>query len=198
VPVEHEDGRTARSRRTREAVVDALLSLQEEGNLAPTAQQVAGRAGVALRTVFGHFSDLETLWAQAGARELARLRGLADDVPHDLPLEERIVRFAASRARVLERLLPVMRAARLREPTSPQLAANRVLFVEAGDEEVRSVFAPELAGLDDDAVRRRLVVVHVAAGGSTWEGLRHDRGLAPDAARDVVQTMLQALLGPPA
>jgi AcrR family transcriptional regulator len=192
--LDHEDGRTARSRRTRAAVVDALLALQEEGNLAPTAQQVAERAGVALRTVFGHFSDLETLWAEAGARELARLRDVADDVPPDLPLGERVERFAASRSRVLERLLPVMRAARLREPTSPQLAANRALFVQAGDDEVRSVFATELAGLDDAAVRRLLVVVHVAAGGSTWEVLRHDRGLSAAEAQDAVCSMLHALL----
>lgn len=196
VPLGSEDGRAARSRRTRTAVVDALLALQEEGNLAPTAQQVAGRAGVALRTVFGHFCDLETLWAEAGARELARLRDVADDVPPDLPLGERVARFAASRARVLERLLPVMRAARLREPTSPQLAANRTMFVQAGDDEVRTVFATELARLDDAATRRLLVVVHVAAGGSTWEVLRHDRGLSAAEAQDVVLATLSALLTP--
>jgi AcrR family transcriptional regulator len=67
------DGRTARGQRTRSSVVDALLALQEEGDLSPTAQQVAARAGVALRTVFGHFSDMETLWAEAGQRELAKL-----------------------------------------------------------------------------------------------------------------------------
>ena len=32
------DGRTARGQRTRSAVVDALLALQEEGDLEPTAQ----------------------------------------------------------------------------------------------------------------------------------------------------------------
>lgn len=191
---DHEDGRTARSRRTREAVVDALLALHVEGQLAPTAQQVAERAGVALRTVFGHFSDLETLWAEAGARELAKLRDVADDVPPDLPLAERVERFAASRARVLERLLPVMRAARLREPTSPQLAANRAMFMAAGDEEVRRTFANELAGLDDAAVRRLLVVVHVVAGGSTWEVLRHDRALSAAEAQDVVCSTLHTLL----
>ena len=136
-----EDGRTARSRRTRTAVVDALLALQEEGNLAPTAQQVAARAGVALRTVFGHFSDMETLWAEAGQRELAALVELADDIPADLPLAERLERFAASRARVLEKLLPVMRAVRLREPSSPALAANRVLFIAAGEDATHLVVA---------------------------------------------------------
>ncbi|HVM27282.1 MAG TPA: TetR/AcrR family transcriptional regulator [Mycobacteriales bacterium] len=191
-----EDGRTARSRRTRTAVVDALLALQEEGNLAPTAQQVAARAGVALRTVFGHFSDMETLWAEAGQRELAALVELADDIPADLPLAERLERFAASRARVLEKLLPVMRAVRLREPSSPALAANRVLFIAAGDDEVRRVFAAELHGRDEDRARRLLDAVFVVAGGPTWEVLRHDRGLDADAALAHVRRSLTALLDP--
>jgi TetR/AcrR family transcriptional regulator of autoinduction and epiphytic fitness len=191
---DHEDGRTARSRRTRTAVVDALLALQEQGNLAPTAQQVAAQAGVALRTVFGQFSDMETLWAEAGQRELARLEGLTDSIPADLPLAERIARFAASRARVLERLLPVMRAARLREPTSPQLMANRAVFIAAGDKEVREVFAAELAGLDAAAADRLLDVLYVAAAGPTWEVLRHDRGLSQAESQAVVQTLLTGLL----
>jgi TetR/AcrR family transcriptional regulator of autoinduction and epiphytic fitness len=193
-----EDGRTARSRRTRAAVVDALLALQEEGNVAPTAAQVAARAGVALRTVFGHFSDMETLWAEAGARELQALSALADDVPPDLPRPERIARFAASRARVLERLLPVMRAARLREPSSPALAANRVLFIRAGDEEVRRVFAAELADRDDATAARLLDAVFVVAGGPTWEVLRHDRALTVEAAEQCVRSGLTALLDPAA
>lgn len=189
-----EDGRTARSRRTRTAVIDALLALQEEGHLTPTAQDVAARAGVALRTVFGHFSDMETLWAEAGLRELALLERLADAVPADLPLAERIERFAASRARVLERLLPVARAARLREPTSPALLANRELFIAVGDREAAGVFATELAALDEAGRRRLLDMLYVAAAGPTWEVLRHDRGLSPEQAQDVVRATLTALL----
>ncbi|MCA1721969.1 MAG: TetR/AcrR family transcriptional regulator, partial [Actinobacteria bacterium] len=91
------DGRTERSRRTRDAVVDALLALHDDGDLTPTAQRVAARAGVALRTVYGHFSDMETLYAEAGERELARLFAVADVVPEDLPLDERVELFCRSR-----------------------------------------------------------------------------------------------------
>ncbi|HWH29936.1 MAG TPA: hypothetical protein VNU26_13430 [Mycobacteriales bacterium] len=180
--------------RTRTAVVDALLALQEEGVLAPTAQQVAARAGVALRTVFGHFSDMETLWVEAGRRELQALAAVADDVPADLPLPERVARFAASRARVLEKLLPVLRAARLREPTSPAMTANRARFVEVADAEAARVFAAELAHRDDAARRRALDAVFVVAGGPAWEALRIDRGLAPHQAEDHLRRQLVALL----
>ena len=186
------DGRTARGQRTRESVVDALLALQEEGDLSPTAQRVAARAGVALRTVFGHFSDMETLYAEAGRRELDKLVSLAVPVDPTLPLEERAAGYARSRARVLEALLPVMRAARLREPTSPQLQRNRALFVEAGDAEVRDVFAPELECLDEAGQTALLHALYLVSSASAWEALRQDRGLDPAGAQDVVRTAVLA------
>jgi TetR/AcrR family transcriptional regulator, regulator of autoinduction and epiphytic fitness len=196
VPTAPVDGRTARGLRTRRAVVDALLALQEEGDLEPTAQRVAARAGVALRTVFGHFSDMETLWAQAGEQELAKITALADVPTPDLPLEQRIERFCASRARVLEALLPVMRAARLREHSSPALRRNRELFTAAGDAEVSSVFRTELAPLDDDERRTMVTALQVAAGGTTWELLRHDRALPVAAAADLVRRTVRRLVPP--
>src|SRR3989304_5263636 len=59
------DGRSARAARTRDAVVEALLTLIEEGDLRPTAQRVAEHARVSLRSVFQHFRDLESLFAAA-------------------------------------------------------------------------------------------------------------------------------------
>jgi TetR/AcrR family transcriptional regulator, regulator of autoinduction and epiphytic fitness len=188
------DGRTARGQRTRAAVVDALLALQEEGDLEPTAQRVAARAGVALRTVFGHFSDMETLWAQAGERELAKIAALADVPSGDLPLDERVERFCASRARVLEAVLPVLRAARLREHASAALRRNREIFAEAGDAEVDLVFATELEPLDE---AERAVVrsaFHVVAGGTAWELLRCQRGLDVEQASEVLLRSVRRLV----
>lgn len=188
------DGRTARGQRTRRAVVDALLSLQEEGDLEPTAQRVAARAGVALRTVFGHFCDMETLWAEAGERELAKIIELADEISADLPLEERIERFCRSRARVLEALMPVARAARLREHASQALLRNRRIFIRVGDIEAAQVFAVELTGLDDDAQAALLTALYVAAGAPTWELLRHDRRLTLEQATEQVRRTVRRLV----
>ena len=60
------DGRTLRSLRTREAIVDATIGLLEDGDLRPTAPRVAERASVSVRSVFQHFDDLETLHAVGG------------------------------------------------------------------------------------------------------------------------------------
>ncbi|MCU1590898.1 MAG: TetR/AcrR family transcriptional regulator, regulator of autoinduction and epiphytic fitness [Thermoleophilales bacterium] len=185
------DGRNERSRRTREAVVDALLALHDAGDLTPTAQRVAAKAGVALRTVYGHFNDMETLYAEAGERELRRLYAVAEVVPPELPLPERIEWFCRSRARVLEYLLPVMRATRLREPFSPQLARNRSRYIASADAEVERVFARELSGAQGP---KTLDALYLATGGPAWDALRTDRHLDPTAAEAVMRRTVTALL----
>ena len=63
---------------------------------------------------------------------------------------------------------------------------------------MRQVFAAELA-LRDEAGRQRLLdAVYVAAGGPTWELLRHDRGLAVEDAQEHVRRHLTTLLDPSA
>jgi AcrR family transcriptional regulator len=188
------DGRTERSRRTRDAVVDALLALHDEGDLTPTAQRVAARAGVALRTVYGHFTDMETLYAEAGERELQRLYAVADVVPPELPLAERVPAFCRSRARVLEYLMPVMRATRLREPFSPQLLRNRHRYIASADAEVARVFAPELARLPEAEAASLLDALYLATGGPAWDALRGDRALDPDRALAVMTRTVEALV----
>ncbi len=185
------DGRSARSRRTREAVVDALLALHDEGDLTPTAQRVAAKAGVALRTVYGHFTDMETLYAEAGERELHRLYAVAEVVSPELALPARIEQFCRSRARVLEYLLPVMRATRIREPFSPQLVRNRARYIASADAEVARVFARELTGPAGPAL---LDALYLACGGPAWDGLRTDRHLDPAAAEAVMRRTVAALL----
>ncbi|MGB8651885.1 MAG: TetR/AcrR family transcriptional regulator [Mycobacteriales bacterium] len=193
-PAPTTDGRLARSARTRAAVIDALLALYEEGDLSPTAVRVAARAGVALRTVYGHFADLESLYAEAGERELSRLVERAVAIPAELPYDERVRRLAAGRADVLEWLLPVMRASGMREPVSPQLQRNRERFVALGDLETRQVLAPELARLARERQEQVVHAVHLVAGGPAWAGLRVDRGLEADEAAELLHTVLRATL----
>ena len=57
------DGRLLRTERSRQLIIEALHELINEGILVPTAQNVADRAGVGIRTVFRHFADMETLFA---------------------------------------------------------------------------------------------------------------------------------------
>ena len=50
------DGRIQRSERSRQLIIDAMVAMINAGHMIPTAQQVADKADVAIRTVFRHFS----------------------------------------------------------------------------------------------------------------------------------------------
>ena len=59
------DGRAARSHRTRLAIIDALLRLLASGDLRPTTERIAAAAGVSTRSIFLHFSDVDSLFTEA-------------------------------------------------------------------------------------------------------------------------------------
>ena len=56
------DGRLLRSERSRHLIVEATTELIDEGVLTPTAQQVAKRANVGIRSVFRHFDDMDSIF----------------------------------------------------------------------------------------------------------------------------------------
>ncbi len=98
------DGRVQRSVRSRERILEALVELVQEGELQPTGEQVATRAGVGLRTVFRHFEDMESLYAEIQARLQRLFQPLLA-----APLVEGGLRERAS-----ERMAPFKRSDRLR------------------------------------------------------------------------------------
>jgi len=105
------DGRLARGERARGAIVDALLGLIDGGDLRPSAARIAARAGVSLRSVFQHFNDVESLFAAAASRQAERLAAHIGAVPDEGPLERRLGAFVRQRAKLLEAIAPVRRAA---------------------------------------------------------------------------------------
>src|SRR4051794_41719920 len=75
------DGRNLRAERTRTALAAAYLDLLSEGDLRPTAERIAERAGVSPRSVFKHFPDREALFAAASEIQEGRIRELIGDLP---------------------------------------------------------------------------------------------------------------------
>lgn len=56
------DGRRLRSAASRERILAALISLIDEDVVPPSAENIAERAGVGLRSVFRHFGDMDSLY----------------------------------------------------------------------------------------------------------------------------------------
>jgi TetR/AcrR family transcriptional regulator, regulator of autoinduction and epiphytic fitness len=186
------DGRAARAVRTRIRVVDALLDLVDEGHLRPSAAQVAERAGVSLRSVYQHFDDLETLFRVAGERHRQRFAHLEPlpDLPADLG--SRVAAYVAHRARWMEAVAPMARAAALQAPFSPGISSRQAASWARHSEAVAAAFAPELARADERDLMRR--ALEAATSWSTWENLRATASLDPEEAARVLELTLLRLL----
>jgi TetR/AcrR family transcriptional regulator, regulator of autoinduction and epiphytic fitness len=189
------DGRNLRAERTRAGLATAYLDLLTEGDLRPTAERIAERAGVSPRSVFKHFPDREALFAAASEIQEARIRELMGDMPDPgAPLEERVDAFVDQRARFHEFVSPVRRSALLIEPFSPVIAEKLKLSREAGVAHVEHVFGPELASLRGRAREDLRAALCAASAWPTWESLRRHQGLPEDRSRVVLRKMLAALL----
>ena len=55
------DGRILRSQKSQSIILNALIKLINTGNYYPTAEEVAKESGIAIRTVFRQFDDMESL-----------------------------------------------------------------------------------------------------------------------------------------
>jgi len=187
------DGRTARAERTRSAIVEAHLALIAEGDLKPTGERIAERAGVSLRALWANFKDMEALFRASGERLSERQDAEFVPVPATLPLSRRINEFCRQRARILELIAPSARAAQLLEPFSAQLRSNRADNINRVQREIAELFAPELdaAGPARDQLFAALTVASSWAG---WSMMRDELHLDVREATGVMIRTVTALL----
>ena len=90
--VQSSDGRRQRSERSQTAIIKAALSLMDEGTLVPTAQQIADRAGVGIRSFFRHFADMDSLFLAADEMLLSSYEALFEVDDRAGTLSERVAR----------------------------------------------------------------------------------------------------------
>lgn len=189
------DGRTVRAERTRQALVDALLSLLYEGELRPTAERIAARAGVSERSLFQHFADREALYQAVALQQYERVAPTLEPIDVTLPLPERIDAFVAQRARLLEEVTPVRRAALLLEPESEVVSGWLQSTRRQKAREVERAFGAELDELgrrERDTVGAALVA---ASAWTSWESLRAHQGLSVERAQAAMRRAVASLLG---
>ena len=187
------DGRTARAHRTRAAIVEALLQLLQEGRFRPTAQQVADRAGVALRSIRQHFASRDALFLAVADRIATTVGRDAAPIDPAAPLRARVEAFVGARAHYLEATAVVRRASLAQESGSPSIAKAFRFLARTRGEELGRLFARELAALGPER-ERSLSALAVVSGGRVWDGLRGELGLSRAAAAAVLRRLLEATL----
>ena len=186
------DGRRARGERTRLAVIEALLALVADGVAHPTARQVADRAGVALRTVYHHFEDVESLRGVAFELQLDRHKELLQPIPASADLHERVAVFGRQLRTLFEAITPIRRTALLDERGSAESAGRLGELPAIRRKHLEQTFARELSGRPD---RTRLVdALDAATSWHAWEFLRTVRSRGPLAAERVLAFTVEALL----
>ncbi len=191
------DGRTARTDRTRESLVEAHLSLITQGDLKPTGERIAQRAGISLRTLWVSFKDLEALFDASGEAVLAQERNAFRVIDPDLALPSRIEAFCAQRAVLLELIAPHARAAKLREPFSQALRRNRSRHLQLVRDDISRTFVHELAMMTTPSRVATEDGLLTATTWAAWSFLRDDLDRPRAQARAVMKRCVTALLVQP-
>ena len=180
------DGRVRRGERNREAIVDALFELVREGELQPTAEQVAERAGVGTRTVFRHFDDMESLHAELSARLEREILPLYETGPRDGDLDPRLRELVGRRALIYERITPFKRSGNLQRWRSPFLSQAHADMVRRLRSDLLETL-PELR----DAPPALLEALDLVTSFEAWDRLRAEQRLGRERAE---AAMLRATL----
>jgi AcrR family transcriptional regulator len=186
------DGRQERDHRTRDAIVDAVLSQLAEAGPDLPAREVAQRAGVSLRTVFEHFDDVDAFYAAVAQRQVERLWSQLDPLPPTTePLVARVDALVSQRAELFESIRPVRHAAVGVNSTSPALLRGLARSDAFLRRQIAETFAAELAG---DA--NRIDAADFTASWDAWEGLRQSSRRSVANASRIMRTLLLAILDP--
>jgi TetR/AcrR family transcriptional regulator of autoinduction and epiphytic fitness len=190
------DGRNLRRDRNRDAVVTALLDLYREGNLGPSADEIAARAGISARSLFRYFEDIEALVRAAIARQQQYLAPLhAIDASPEMPLAERVERFVAARVRLLEGMGEVGRVARSVATRQPLVLAELARIRATLRRQLTHLFAAEIEGLAPAERRATVAAADVTTSWEAYDLMRNDQGLGRDQAAAAMRAALLRLLG---
>ena len=184
------DGRRQRSERSKQAIIDAMAAMIEEGNLIPTAQQASDRAGVGIRTVFRHFSDMENLFSIADTQRRAHIEGLFAGGDRHGSVSERIQKLVDYRSEQYELVANIARSSLAQRWRYKALHENYARYQRALHND-NFDWLPELRSLPkalQDSIEAQLSFEH-------WDRLRDHQNLGADAAKAAIAETLARLLG---
>jgi AcrR family transcriptional regulator len=156
-----------------------MLELVRNGEAAPSAEQVAEKAGVGRRTVFRLFSDMEGVFQEP--------MFLAPFVSRSW--RDRLDEIVERRARMYEEMLPVKSAADAHRYRSNFLQTEHRKLTRLQRNTMLAILPTSVASRADLVESLDLTLSFEA-----WRRLRQEQGLSAKRATGVLKTMLGALL----
>jgi AcrR family transcriptional regulator len=186
------DGRIVRGRNNRRRIVAAMLELVRAGRISPSAEEVAERAGVGLRTVFRHFDDMDSLYREMAEAMRNELQPIVAAPFASRDWRGRLGEMVDRRARLFERAMPFKNAA--------DVHRHRSVFLRKDYETMRSAERSALeaalpATLKNNENETFFEALDQALSFSTWQHLRRDQNLTQAQARQTVEYTMRALIG---
>jgi AcrR family transcriptional regulator len=183
------DGRRRRSADSRRRIVEAMLELVREGDIAPSADHVAARAGVGRRTVFRLFSDMESVYREMHAvmrEKVGPVRNLplAGETP-----AQQVHALVDRRARFFEEVMPLMVAASVHRPRSDVLQRDHAL-IQGELRQILVALLSESQQADPELVNGLDMLLSI----DVWRRLRLEQGLDAGKATAIVHRMVSAVL----
>ena len=187
--VQSSDGRRQRSERSQIAIVEAALALMDEGVLVPTAQQIADRAGVGIRSFFRHFADMDALFMAADKMLIESYEALFQVDDRQGGLAERVARSVDLYGNAFDKLRPIILCTQALLWRFPKLRENYAWHQKRLRKELE-LWLPEVASLSED----QREAVHAVASFEMWYRLREHQGQSPMASAETVTGLILALI----
>ncbi|MFT6763814.1 MAG: AcrR family transcriptional regulator [Candidatus Aldehydirespiratoraceae bacterium] len=190
------DGRSLRRARNRASVLDAVIEIFESGDLSPSVDDVAERAGVSNRSVYRYFEHRDHLIRAAVTYAMRRV---VPEVTLEQvgvgSFEERVERFVDHRLRMYEQLAPITRAAKLAAMSEPiigeEFAAGRLILRQS----FLDHFAEEFEPLGPSDRSRAVIAAELAFQFEAFEFLWTATNGMIDEMRSLLIDQLEMCLG---
>ncbi|NQX94410.1 MAG: TetR/AcrR family transcriptional regulator [Erythrobacter sp.] len=185
----HADGRRQRSLTSRRAILRAMMELLAEGETDPSADRVAERAGIGVRSVFRHFDDKEGLYREMNTilTEAYREEWTAPYKSEDW--RDQLLELVERRAKVYEEIAPY------RIPTSVQ-RFNLPVLMENYKRLLKTEHAALYSILPDKVLKdqKRTRAILLATSFDSWRLFRQDEELSNKKTIEVIQQLVQDIL----
>ena len=183
------DGRRLRSNRSRQLIIESMLELIKQGNLVPTAQQVADHANVGIRSVFRHFEDMESIFETASELCHREYRGLFIRGDRSGSLQERILHATECHANAYETMSNMILSGSARQWNSEVLQKSYIAYQHQLRRDLDE-WLPELESLTES---KRQAVDGIASF-EMWHRLRNIQSLGKTDSIKIIVEMLEALI----
>jgi AcrR family transcriptional regulator len=183
------DGRLNRSVVTRNKIVETLTMLILEGQISPTAEQVALRANVGLRTVFRHFDNMDALYREISIDVDAQIKPLLQARLDGQTWQERVAQSIGVRSEIYDRTAAMHVAAQVHRHESAYLTQNLMESARLQRDLLQRLLPPDVAQSP-----HLLDALDLVLSFESWIRLRREQSLSASEATAVMQLTVKALL----